>query len=75
MFCQVLDSIPWRHTQLPIMVIYVLGEFISPILPGHLFPREGGTYNTGSPEVLHGYFCTAGVIELRETDQVQGCPA
>lgn len=75
MFCQVLDSIPWRHTELPIMVIYVPGEFISPILLGHLFPREADTYNIGSHEVLHGHFCTAGVTELREADQVQGCSA
>lgn len=43
MFCQVLDSIPWSHWELPIMVIYVLGKFISPILLGS-FISTGGWY-------------------------------
>ena len=32
MFCQVPDPIPCSHAGMHIMVIYVLGEFISPIL-------------------------------------------
>lgn len=40
-FCQVLDPIPCSHAEAPIMVIYVLGEFISPILLGSFISMEG----------------------------------
>lgn len=41
MFCQVLDPVPCSHAELPIMVIYVLGEFMSSILLGSFISMGG----------------------------------
>lgn len=41
MFCQGLDSVLCSHAELPIMVIYVLGEFTSPILLRSFISMEG----------------------------------
>lgn len=50
MFCQVLDPLPCGHAEWPIMVIYVLGELMSPIPLGSFISMEGWSRQDWLPQ-------------------------
>lgn len=73
MFCQVPDPIPRSHAEMHIMVIYVLGEFISPILL-RSFVSTGGWYihYWFSFKMLHWHFCAPGGMGAGRQTEFKG---
>lgn len=73
MFCQVPDPIPCSHAEMHIMVIYVLGEFISPILL-RSFVSTGGWYihYWFSFKMLHWHCCAPGGMGAGRQTELKG---